>query len=79
MAGTSSHAANKGVFRSPENGSRSAVECGLVLIVSMELAGAVPGMTEAGENAQLAPVGSPAEQDRVTALLKLFIPVATIW
>jgi len=51
----------------------------LVLIISVELAGAVPGVTEAGENAQLAPVGSPAEQDNATPLLKLFFPVATIW
>jgi hypothetical protein len=45
----------------------------------MEVEGAVPGVTEAGENAQLAPVGSPAEQDSATALLKLFFPVTIIW
>jgi hypothetical protein len=51
----------------------------VVLIISVEVAGEAPGVTETGENAQLAPVGSPAEQDSATALLKLFFPVTIIW
>ena len=72
MAGTSSHAANTSALRPPENGSRSAVVGDWVLIISMEVAGAVPGVTEAGENAQRASVGSPAEQDGATASVYSF-------
>jgi hypothetical protein len=50
-----------------------------VLIVSVEAAGEAPGVAELGEKAQLVPVGSPAEQDSFTALLKLFTPVTMIW
>jgi hypothetical protein len=51
----------------------------MMLIVNVEVAGVAPGVTETGENAQLAPVGSPAVHESVTALLKLFFPVAAIW
>ena len=51
----------------------------MVLIINVEVAGVAPGMTETGENAQLAPEGSPAVHESVTELLKLFIPVTTIW
>jgi len=50
-----------------------------VLIVSVELAAVAPGVAETGEKAQLAPKGSPAVQESVTALLKLFFPVTIIW
>ena len=79
MAGASSHPASSGAVRPPENGKSSAVVGALVLIVNMEVAGVVPGVTETGENAQLAPEGSPAVHESVTELLKLFIPVTTIW
>ena len=51
----------------------------IVLIVNVELAGVAPGVAEPGEKLQLAPAGSPAVQDSVTALLKLFLPVTIIW
>ena len=51
----------------------------IVLIVNVELAGVAPGVAEPGEKLQLAPAGSPAVQDSVTALLKLFFPVTIIW
>ena len=79
MTGTSSHAANSGTFRPPEEGRKTAVVGAIVLIVNVELAGVAPGVAEAGEKAQLAPAGSPAVQDSVTALLKLFFPVTIIW
>jgi hypothetical protein len=50
-----------------------------VLIVSVEVADVMPGVTEVVEDAQLAPEGSPAVQDSVTAPLKLFFGVTTIW
>ena len=44
----------------------------VVEMVSMEVAGAPPGVTEVGANVQLAPVGRPAEHDSATAALKPF-------
>jgi len=79
MAGTSSHPASSGALRPPENGKNSAVVGALVLIINVEVAGVAPGITERGENTQLAPEGSPAVHESVTELLKLFIPVTTIW
>ena len=76
---TSSHPANSGTFRPPEEGGWSAVVGAIVLIVNVELAGVAPGVADAGEKAQLAPAGSPVVQDSVTALLKLFFPVTIIW
>ena len=79
MARASSHPARSAVVRPPENGRSSAVAGAMVLIINVEVAGVAPGMTETGENAQLAPEGSPAVHESVTELLKLFIPVTTIW
>ena len=50
-----------------------------MLIVRVEVAEAVLGVVEAGENAHLAPEGSPAVHDSVTMPLKLFVPVTRIW
>ena len=50
----------------------------VVLIVSVELAGVLPGAMAVEGDAQLAPEGSPALQDSVTEPLKLFFPVTTI-
>jgi hypothetical protein len=44
----------------------------LVEMVSMEVAGDAPGVTEVGANVQLASVGRPAEHDSATAALKPF-------
>jgi hypothetical protein len=79
MAKTSSHPASSEAVRPPENGRSSDVAGAVVLIVNVEVAGVAPGMTETGENEQLAPKGSPAVHESVTELLKLFIPVTTIW
>ena len=43
-----------------------------VEIVRVEVAGAEPGVTEPGLNAQVAPVGKPAEHESETAALKPF-------
>jgi hypothetical protein len=79
MAGISSHAANSGVLRPPENGSRSAVERAVVLIVSVEVADVVLGVMGVETDEQLASEGSPAVQESVTVPLKLLFPVTTIW
>jgi hypothetical protein len=79
VADTSNHQENTGGLPPPENGSRRAVVRDAELIVSVGVAGAMPGVAEEGENAQLAPEGSPAVQDNVTVPLKLFFPVTTIW
>ena len=50
-----------------------------VLIVSVEVADVMPSVMEVLEDEQLAPEGSPAVQDSVTAPLKLFFGVTTIW
>jgi hypothetical protein len=50
-----------------------------VLIVSVEVADVAPGAMEAVGDEQLAPKGSPAVQDSVTAPLKLFFGVTIIW
>jgi len=44
----------------------------VVEMVSVEVAGDAPGVTEVGANVQLAPVGRPAEHDSATAALKPF-------
>jgi hypothetical protein len=44
----------------------------VVEMVSVEVAGDAPGVTEAGANAQLPPVGRPTEHDSATAALKPF-------
>jgi hypothetical protein len=51
----------------------------VVLIVSMEVAGVLPGETVVEGDAQLTPEGSPALQYSVTVPLKLFFPVTIIW
>jgi hypothetical protein len=78
MADTSNHQAIIGGLRPPEKGSRSALVRGAVLIVRVGVPGAVLGVVDAGENAQLAPEGSPAVHDSVTVPVKLFFPVTTI-
>jgi hypothetical protein len=79
MAAASIHPANSGALRSLENGSRSAVERAVVLIVSVELIEELLGVMDAEGVVQLVPDGSPALQDSVTVPLKLFFPVTTIW
>ena len=44
----------------------------VVEMVRVEVAGAAPGVTEAGLNEQLVPAGKPAEHDSETAALKPF-------
>jgi hypothetical protein len=51
----------------------------VVLIVSVEVADVAPCAMEAPGDEQVAPEGSPAAQDSVTAPLKLFFGVRTIW
>jgi hypothetical protein len=79
MAETTSHAVTWELSGPPENGRASAVLRTIVLIISVEAAGEVPGVTEVAENAQPVSLGSPAAQDSVTTLAKLFTPVTAIW
>jgi hypothetical protein len=79
MAGISSHDANSGVLRPPTNGSRTAVEGAVVVIVSVEVADVVPGVMVVEGDEQMALEGSPPVQESVTIPLKLLFPVTTIW
>jgi hypothetical protein len=79
MTEKSSHDANGGVLRPPANGSRSAVERAVVVIVNLEVADVTPDVMVVVGDEQLAPEGTPPVQESVTGPLKLFFPVTTIW
>jgi hypothetical protein len=78
MTRISSHDSNSGVSRPPANGSRSAVERAVVVIVSVEVADVTPDVMVVVGEEQMAPEGTPPVQESVTGPLKLFFPVTTI-
>lgn len=55
------------------------MERAVVVIVSVEIVDAVPGVMVVEGDEQMALEGSPLVQESVTMPLKLFFPVTTIW
>lgn len=75
IPGTDNQKANRGTAGEAGRSCRKDAETALVVMVRVEVTGLVPGTTDAGEKEQEAPMGKPAAQARLTALLKPLWPL----